>query len=302
MSYDLFFRAKSTAKHVGEDLFRRYFSSRPHYRLENSQAWYENQETGVYFSFDYNQTPDDEFDPELEAVTFNINFFRPHVFALEAEPELSAFVHHFDLLVSDPQNNGMGEGEYSRRGFLDGWNAGNEFAYQAVLRGQQPEYFTMPSPKIRYCWQWNLIRPELEAQYAQLDVFVPRIFLLSTGGRASTAVVWGDGVAIALPDVDYLIMPRQEFAPFNRVKTEGDEVFLRFEAAESILADYPSNERPLPHRLLDYDTPPAKIVRFFKEQQTFQGKLQGISLDRVLDEETCARMKNQSMESSDQGE
>jgi len=292
MSYDLFFRRKMTGKPVGEDLFKQYFSDRAHYRLENSQACYENQGTGVYFSFEYTQTPDDESDPDLEAVTFNINFFRPHVFGLEAEPEVSAFVRQFDLLVFDPQDNGMGEGEYSRKGFLDGWNAGNEFAYRAILRSQQPDYFTMPSKKLRYYWEWNLVSKELQAKYLDLDVFVPTILLLSVDRRASTAIVWGDGVAIALPDVDYLIMPRRELAPSKWMTTKEDEVFLPLEAAESTVAGYPSHDRPLRHRLLDYETPPPEIVRFFRQQQSFRGKLQGITLDTILDEEICAAVKN----------
>ena len=33
----------------------------------------------------------------LFPVSFNLNYFRPHVFSLEAEPELAAFVESFDL-------------------------------------------------------------------------------------------------------------------------------------------------------------------------------------------------------------
>ena len=43
-------------------------------------------------------------------VTFCLNFYRPHIFGLEAELEVRAFVKALNLFVSDPHIGGMGEG------------------------------------------------------------------------------------------------------------------------------------------------------------------------------------------------
>src|SRR5207248_9248706 len=67
----------------------------PNYELNDAQALYSNEDSGVYFAFEFlQQDGDDEEgrDTSLLPVSFNLNYFRPHAFGLEAEPELSAFV------------------------------------------------------------------------------------------------------------------------------------------------------------------------------------------------------------------
>ena len=87
-------------------------------------------ETGIYFHFFFQtqETTEDDGDEPREyfPVAFNVNYFRPSYFILEAESEIMAFVKHFDLLVSDPQCEGMGQGEYDAAKLVRGWNFGNE--------------------------------------------------------------------------------------------------------------------------------------------------------------------------------
>ena len=123
MSYDLFF----VEPKVTLEQFSEYFSDRKRYRVENAQAWYENEDTGVYFSFDYSNEREEDPDAPDGNVAFNMNFFRPHYFALEAEPEVQSIVNHFGFRVFDPQTHGMDDGPYSSDGFFAGWNHGNRF-------------------------------------------------------------------------------------------------------------------------------------------------------------------------------
>ena len=102
MSHDLFFLTRRPQP-VSLDAFQSYFASRPHYTLQGndaSQALYENDDTGVYFSFDYSADGsgvDEAVDPDLGSLgwsgtgmSFNLNYWRPHIFGLEAEPEVGA--------------------------------------------------------------------------------------------------------------------------------------------------------------------------------------------------------------------
>src|SRR5436190_13882956 len=112
MSYDLFF----TSAQISQEDFRSYFQKRPAYELHGNQAAYQNKETGVYFSFEYGDTP-----PGFKYLaSFNINYYRPHYFILEAEPEVSRFVERFGFEVHDPQTDGMGDGPYTPEGLLNG--------------------------------------------------------------------------------------------------------------------------------------------------------------------------------------
>src|SRR5262249_13577013 len=127
MSYDLglYPRAGATLrrKAVFDYLSGDYFSH------EGDEVHYSHPDTGVYFHFTRvkggKRDSDDPNEGGRTHVYFNMNFYRPHTFGLEAAEVLGRFVERFDLTVDDPQSEGMGQGEYSREGFLRGWNAGN---------------------------------------------------------------------------------------------------------------------------------------------------------------------------------
>src|SRR5262249_34432397 len=137
---------------------------RPNFTVEDDQAAYQNEKTGVYFTFDYYDGKDAEADDPnagREHIHFNLNYYRPHTFGLEAERVLTPLVEELDLVVSDPQNEGMGDGEYTPEGFLRGWNSGNRFGHQAYLSlAQKGEKIVghnhvLPTKTLRACWEWT---------------------------------------------------------------------------------------------------------------------------------------------------
>jgi hypothetical protein len=83
MSYDLFF----TEPEISLQQFETYFANRNLYKVENAQAWYENEDTGVYFCFDYSD--------ELVLEPFISNGYAMPAFVLSyttAPTNVSAFV------------------------------------------------------------------------------------------------------------------------------------------------------------------------------------------------------------------
>src|SRR5690349_4007908 len=104
MSYDLYFLRRPEQAALSREEFSAYFANRPNYTVQGSQAWYANEDTGVYFSFGFGDgsdgvedEPEEDLEPPPDELTstglsFNINYFRPHFFGLEAEPELAAVV------------------------------------------------------------------------------------------------------------------------------------------------------------------------------------------------------------------
>src|SRR5271157_2989471 len=109
VSYDLFLKPRTG--NVTPEAFSDYFRLRRNYKVNLPQAWYENEDTGVYFVFELSSEINQNGGRSYP-ITLSINYLRPSFFGLEAEPEVSAFVRAFDATVSDPQTNGMGEGEY----------------------------------------------------------------------------------------------------------------------------------------------------------------------------------------------
>ncbi len=283
MSYDLFFKAGVPGSEPGIEAFAEYFRGRKNYESSKNQAVYQNEATGVYFVFGLETLEDDE--PGLLPVTFNVNYFRPHIFGLEAEPELSAFVAHFGLKVFDPQMDGMADGEYSGEGFLRGWNTGNGFGYRSILQ-QNPnaKLFTLPTAQLEACWQWNLAKDDLQAHYGE-DVFVPRYLFLQRDGRAVPTVVWPDGIPIAMPAAELVLIQRKTVLPKRFFRSVEDVVWADWESVRGIVEQYPVEQGALPYRLLHYPSVPPEIVSWLRQLQPSSEEIEAIGVDKILNSE-----------------
>lgn len=53
MSFDLLFIRDDGQKSLAQEEYLEYFQARSRYHLNGLQAAYENEDTGVYFSFEY---------------------------------------------------------------------------------------------------------------------------------------------------------------------------------------------------------------------------------------------------------
>jgi hypothetical protein len=302
VSYDLFFRSRSPESLFSRDEFVHYFTGRASYQVKDSQAWYSNEDSGVYFVFEWNARGDDreegeETDPSLIPVAFNMNYFRPHPFGLEAESEVAAFVQNFDLTVSDPQMSGMGDGEYSADGFLRGWNRGNAFAYQAFLsQDSEQEYLTLPESQIESLWRWNSKRKQRQEKLGEA-VFVPRIFFFAAGGEVQTGIVWADGIPIFLPVVDLVLAPRDRLAPRRWLRSKEDIVEFRWREIEPIAKRFRKSSSQPEACELFYQEIPADIERAIREKAPLKEVPQAVAFDQILDleliEEARGKLTNE---------
>jgi hypothetical protein len=290
MSYDLFF--KSRCDSFTEKRFQQYFQNRRNYKCEASLALYENEETGVYFTFELQEKTDGEEEEfhEYFPVAFNINFFRPSCFIVEAEPEVTAFVKYFDLLVSDPQMQGMGDGEYDAEKLLLGWNYGNEFGYSAILKEyrNRDDIFHLPTVKLHDAWRWNLLRNQLQDRVGS-SKFVPMIMFMNIDGSTVTASVWPDGTPVVIAPVDYLCIPRKELAPRRLFRKKEDTVFVKWEEAFPLLSKYGSLQVD-ESISLNYLTPPSDVVQFVQSLPVEKKVVSRLSFENVLDREICERV------------
>jgi hypothetical protein len=293
LSYDLFFRSRPGARPITPVSFREYFSARRHYAVRESQAWYANEDSGVYFSFELpgEREPLDleEEDGEgyiPEDASFNLNYFRPHVFGLEAEPEVSAFMEAFDPLIEDPQVGGMGEGPYSPEGFLNGWNRGNAFSYSAVAASGSADTppLSLPAAEIESIWRWNTQRTALQERLGE-SIFVPRVMFHSSEAEALSFVVWTDGMAALLPVVDTVLLVRVELAPRRFLRRKQDIAVLPWAAVERATSAYPVEAGVLPFKRLHYQARPKEIERWVSSLPAAEVLPQGIGIDHVLGRE-----------------
>jgi hypothetical protein len=282
MSYDLFLQCRDGTYDPTQ--FLEYFRACEWYKIQGSQAWYENEDTGVYFSFELSE-PSEEGEPPHLPVSLNVNFFRPSYFIAEVETEVTALVHRFDMIVFDPQFDGMGEGEYQKELLIAGWNRGNEFAFSTFLKdpGHRTNLLSMPSAKLRKIWTWNRERRALQAQYGN-SKFVPRITFIRLDQGVSSAVIWPDGIPSIVPPVDRLIVVRQTLAPRRLFRRVEDRTLLAWQDAQPMFERYGSRQ-PDNAILLDYDRPPGEVASFIRSLPCGNREISMVSADQILDRE-----------------
>jgi hypothetical protein len=282
MSYDLFLQCRD-GTYDGIQ-FLEFFHAREWYKVRGNQAWYENEDTGVYFSYELSE-PSEKGDPPQLPISLNVNFFRPSYFIAEVEAEVTALVHRFDMVVFDPQINGMGEGEYQKELLIAGWNLGNEFAFSRFLKDPEDraKLLSMPSAKLRQIWMWNRERRARQAQCGD-SKFVPRICFIRLDEDISSAVVWPDGIPSVIPPVDRLLVIRQELAPRRLFRRVEDRALLAWQDALPMFERYGSRQ-PDDAISLDYDRPPGEVAGFIRSLPGGNQEVATVSADQVLDRE-----------------
>lgn len=210
MSYDLYLRPDA----FDADAIRDWFTARPIYQVEDEQVTYANPETGVYFTFHIDATTEavegDE-GPGRPSVAFNMNYFRPHTFALEAEPAIAAFLARFPSRIDDPQR--MGDGPYTREGFLEGWNCGNRSTFSIAAKQGMDRPLSADPARVEAAWAWNYGRAQLQTEAGE-NLFVPKIVWLQAtpGAEPEPAITWTFGVATLIPEslITRVVLVRQE--------------------------------------------------------------------------------------------
>jgi hypothetical protein len=291
MSYDLHFKPRTGA--ISPDQFAAHFQSRAHFRTDETQALYENRLTSVYFGFVLNEEPNPGAVPRYPA-SFTINYFRPSFFVLEAQLEVEAFVQAFDMVVLDPQNNGMGEGEFDSARMISGWNAGNELAYKTILAdpGKRGSLFSLPTDELMSTWRWNRGRLALQDRLGE-SRFVPGVITVAIAGQLCTAVVWPDAIPAAIPEVDYLIVPRKKLAPRKFLRRAQDIALVLRSDALLLLSQHRA-ARFSDFLLLDYDNAPPDVTKYVESLPPSTEQIDDIPADQVLNRELVEKYAGRS--------
>ena len=307
MSYDLYLMPKDT---LSLETFRYHFEGRAHFELlgkSGEQAYYANEDTGVEFYFEHalkNESADAD-EEKVDHVFFNVNYYRPHIFGMEAARELENFAQTFPCDVHDPQVSGMGNA-FSIEGFLRGWNSGNRLAYRTIR--SQPNFkprdeVLAPTRVIEDIWTWNFNRKKIQQTIGPDTAFVSRMLtgMPIGGGALMACATWSDQIPVVLPKVAthvFIVRTIPEPGLLKRLlgmgKTRGDQPDFMF-----ALVDLPETAA-LPHAksieteggtalLIDEKFGPsvAEIAKLFAKAQTRDSKtlMKGVSMDSVLNQE-----------------
>jgi hypothetical protein len=279
MGYELIFRSREDGPAPPIEDLRGFFENRVHYRMNGFIAQYLNEDTGVYFWFDL---------AGERSPSFHMNYARPHVFALEASNELTSFVNQFDLMVDD-EGAAM---EFGREWFTREWSGGNRAGYRTASDPSvgYTGWFTRPYARIEQEWRWNYQRAAFQERVGD-SVFVPKVSYFVAGGKLVSGAVWSDAISVALPKVDYILLARDRGWASRLLSREPDVIVVPWSEVEQAAASYRFVAGELGHYQLYWDKPPAAIVNFFRDREPSEMLMEGVSADRVLDEETMAEAR-----------
>jgi hypothetical protein len=187
----------------------------------------------------------------------------------------------------------MGAGPYSTEGFLAGWNHGNAFGYQSILPQQKSQdgFVALPEAKFEAIWRWNHALPDVQSELGE-SVFVPRIMMFKVDGALRSVAVWGDGIPTLLPEVDAVLVYRDELAPKplfgQKVK---DHCLIAPEQLDEVLTPLADEGYALKVRTPTYIDAPKRVRSFIGKLRKTAARLEGVAMDGVLSEELFARYR-----------
>lgn len=265
MSYDLLLKG---ATELPFDDIDTWLGSSEHIELERhaDTLVYRNTNTGVYFILEGCE----------DGISVFINYNRPSFFPTEAFLTAIAFAKKFDWTIEDPQLQRSVQRDASELGaLLTSWQNGNKLFSESATLVASHEMAT------RTFW-YNYRLPKINRELAALgqDVYVPKIFYVGMPtGNVTTALLWAPGVtAIALPEVDHLLLAKQQRlgSGFDFEKIDRDNILEA--AAANVRALEPLGEIPTLH--FSSQQAVADVLRKAKRLR-FDGEI--ISSDAFVD-------------------
>ena len=242
----------------------------------NNQWFFENEDTEVYFSFDYNE-PDENFgtDEEFEPIenfyqtnfSFNLNFMRPSFFGLESFKFVEQFCKDLDLFVLNPQGNTEQPYKPNQQEQFEIWNKTNLWASRDRFKEMGSCYLSeSDTSKV---WEYNSNRRFLQEKLGE-EYFVPKIFFLKTkqDNKPFTLTIWTEHIPIVLPATDYILLTRQYRKFFRTVE---DTVLI----SRATLMDNFGSE------FENFDFPNCKIIHQSRAER-LKDKFNSIRADEEL--------------------
>jgi hypothetical protein len=230
MSYDLYFYKKTTSPISEEDL-RSYLRShlvKPDPGNED-QWWYQNDDTEVYYSFNFTRSEDPGEDIALNQsfgdflntdFTFNINFLRPDFFGLDAFAFVQKFIDELDLFVQNPQGGSEWPYKPEHGDLYNDWSISNSGICRHHFNTMGAYYY--PKKKANATWRYNSYRKTLQEQLGN-GYFVPKMFFFKrkSDNKVITLASWTEHIPNVFPLADYYYLTRKHQKLFRTVTENG---------------------------------------------------------------------------------
>jgi hypothetical protein len=242
MSFDLFF-CWHKKEPVNWDSVADWSQKHLHFQRNDSQLFYSNEDTGVYFSLDFEVKDAEEeivrSDYVDSGLSFNLNFARPSFFAYEAMPIIVDLCRHFGLAIYDPQasdpecvNQNPAVEELT-----ESWRSSNRNAVSALHELNAESPFRMPAAVSDYLWNYCRTKKDLQTRLGD-DIFVPGLFPFGKSGRhdIGTMIVCTSDIPMIVPNSQWVVVRRPKKRLFG-LKEDMKTGIVSARVFESALGD-----------------------------------------------------------------
>ena len=246
MSYDLYFVKKAHGS-VSETQIRTYLDQNVVNNASkiDDQWFWNNPDTGVYFSIQYYIHEDDEaIGAAQEALplfegyvntnfVFNLNYLRPQFFGLEAFGFIAQFIQKNELYIVNPQAGGAPTQPDSDTLF-ENWNENNMASCINYFDDNDMVY--CPAEVSNTVWAYNYgiksIRNKLDIKLA-----VPKVIFYKKLEEQEIIRVahWEQGTPSLLPVCDYFMLVKTKRRWFRTIKKYG---LISYSAALAAFSQY----------------------------------------------------------------
>lgn len=280
MSFDLHFCSPQAGR-IDFESVAAWAEQRGPFIRNPHQLWYRNEDTGVYFSIDFEpeepKTPDDSpipagyFDSGL---SFNLNFNRPSFFGYEAMPFVAELAGRFGLWVFNPQSDQTEiarEVETSR--LIESWLDHNQRAISTLMQ-EEPSFsdpFHMPVERSIQLWRFDRAKEKLK-QICGEEIFVPRLVPIHRKGSKSVgrAFTCTESVPTVVPESEWVFVVPAKNGLF-RPKKKSEVGVISSETFQELLRQ----------QIEPFDFPDTRLQVIRPQSVRKVGRLLA-SLDRML--------------------
>jgi len=194
---------------------------------------YKNQETGVHFTLRYN--PENKntnyVDWNDSPLSISVALSRPTFFGFEAAPVIARLMKDLNLGALDKQPSAIYRqpARLTEEQIRMSWEKSNQAAVQAIVSSGK-NVARASREKMDYFWRYMSSRAALQESLGP-DVLVPAMNLhKGRDGSVKTSCIWPDAAKVALPEVDLVLVSREEKKFLSKKKISGAVSYAKISA------------------------------------------------------------------------
>jgi hypothetical protein len=247
MSFDLYFCWPKDERIDFEDV-KGWALQQECFSCKETQLWYANPKTGVYFGFNFEIPETPENSPRIpdgyfnSGLSFNLNYNRPSYFCFEAMPLVEKLAARFAFSAFDPQAAGDESKillDVRSDALVRSWLNHNRWAVLALASKRAvANLLRMPQAASLYLWRYRQTKDALQEKCGD-GIFVPTLVPVRKQGdvRVGRAFTYTQGLPTIVPESEWVFIVRREKG-FFLGKKEHEVAVISAESFRDLLVDY----------------------------------------------------------------